>query len=122
MGNTLSSSGIIVGSVLGGLFIAPFTERPSLVAIAVASCIGIIVGITTYTYNNLYKNIPPKIEKKRNLIIGTAYGIIILACGYTCTLDDKMFFFVMMILNQIMNWAVEMLVIENSYDRLEINK
>lgn len=122
MGNTLSSSGIIVGSVLGGLLVAPFTDWPSLVAIAVASCIGIIVGITTYIYNNLYKNIPQKIEKKRNLIVGTAYGIIILACGYTCTLDDKMFFMTMMILNNIMDWAVETLVIENLYNRLEINK
>lgn len=35
-------------------------------------------------------------------------------CGYTCTLDDKMFYLAMIILNQIMNWTVEMLVIENS--------
>ena len=121
MGNTHSSSGIIVGSVLGGLLVAPFTDWSSLVAIAVASCIGIIVGITTYTYNNLYNNIPQKIEKKRNLIVGTAYGVIILMCGYTCTLDDKMFFMAMMILNQIMNWAVEMLVIENSCVRHKMN-
>ena len=121
MGNTHSSSGIIVGSVIGGLFIAPFTDWPSLVAIAVASCIGIIVGITTYTYSNLYKNIPKKIEKKRNLIVGTVYGVILLACGYTCTLDDKMFFMAMMILNNIMDWAVEMLVIENSCIRHKMN-
>ena len=93
MGNTHSSSGIIVGSVLGGLLVAPFTDWSSLVAIAIASCIGIIVGITTYIYNNLYKNIPQKIEKKRNLIVGTAYGVIILMCGYTCTLDDKIFLY-----------------------------
>ena len=119
MGNTYSSSGTIVGSVLGGLLIAPFTDCPSLVAIAVASCIGIIVGITTYTYNNLHKNIPQKIEKKKNLIIGTIYGVILLMCGYTCTLDDKMFFLSMIILNQILNWTVEMLVIENSCQMLE---
>lgn len=64
MGNTHSSSGIIVGSVLGGLLVAPFTDWPTFVAIVIASCIGIIVGITTFIYNTLYKNIPQKIEKK----------------------------------------------------------
>ena len=119
MGNTHSSSGIIVGSVLGGLLVAPFTDWPTFVAIVIASCIGIIVGITTFIYNTLYKNIPQKIEKKRNLIVGTIYGVIILMCGYTCTLDDKMFYLAMIILNQILNWTVEMLVIENSCQMLE---
>jgi len=119
MGNTHSSSGTIIGSVLGSLLIAPFTDWPTFVAIIIASCIGIIVGTTTFIYNNLHKNIPQKIEKKRNLIVGTAYWAILLACGYTCTLDDKMFYFAMMILNQIMNWVVEMLFIENTCRMLE---
>ena len=114
MGNIYSSSGTIVGSILGGLLIAPFIDFPSLVAVAISACIGIIVGITTFSYNTLHKNIPQKGEQKRNLIVGTVYGTILLAYGYTCTLDDKMFFFAMIILNQLMNWAVEMLVIENS--------
>ena len=122
MGNTHSSSGIIVGSVLGGLLIAPFTDWPTFVAVVIASCIGIIVGITTFIYNTLYKNVPQKIEKKRNFIVGIAYGIILLAYGYTCTLDDKMFFITMILLNPLMNWTVEMLRIENSCDRLIINK
>ena len=114
MGNIYSSSGTIVGSILGGLLIAPFIERPSLVAVAIAACIGTTVGITTFSYNTLHKNIPQKGEQKKNLIVGIAYGTILLACGYTCSLDDKMFFFAMIILNQLMNWSVEMLVIENS--------
>ena len=64
MGNTYSSSGTIVGSVLGGLLIAPFTDWPTFVAIIIASCIGIIIGTTTFIYNTLHKNIPQKIEKK----------------------------------------------------------
>jgi len=114
MGNTHSSIGTIVGSILGGLLIAPFIERPSLVAVAIAACIGTTIGTTTYIYNNLHKNIPQKKEQKRNLIVGTAYGAILLACGYTCTLDENMFFFAMIILNQLMNWVVRMIVIENS--------
>jgi O-antigen/teichoic acid export membrane protein len=114
MGNTHSSVGTIVGSILGGLLIAPFIERPSLVAVAIAACIGIIIGTTTYIYNTKQKNVPQNKEQKRNLIVGTVYGAILLACGYTCTLDDKMFFFAVIILNQIMNWAVEMIRIENS--------
>jgi O-antigen/teichoic acid export membrane protein len=114
MGNTYSSVGTIVGSILGGLLIAPFIERPSLVAVAIAACIGTTVGTTTYIHNTQHKNIPQKGEQKRNLIVGTVYGAILLACGYTCSLDDKMFFFAMIILNQLMNWSVEMLVIENS--------
>jgi MFS family permease len=114
MGNTHSSFGTIVGSILGGLLIAPFTDWPTFVAIIIASCIGIIVGTTTFIYNTLHKNVSQKKEQKRNLIVGTAYGTILLVCGYTCTLDDKMFFFAMIILNQLMNWAVEMIRIENS--------
>jgi MFS family permease len=114
MGNTHSSFGTIVGSILGGLLIAPFTDWPTFVAIIIASCIGIIVGTTTFIYNTLHKNVSQKKEQKRNLIVGTVYGAILLACGYTCTLDDKMFYFAMIILNQIMNWSVEMIRIENS--------
>lgn len=119
MGNTHSSSGTIVGSVFGGILIAPFTDWPIFVAVGIASCIGIIVGITSFIYNTLHKNVPQKIEQKKNLIIGTIYGVILLMCGYTCTLDDKMFYLAMIILNQILNWTVEMLVIENSYQMLE---
>ena len=114
MGNTYSSYGTIVGSILGGLLVAPFIEWPSLVAVAIAACIGIIIGTTTYIYNTKQKNVPQNKEQKRNLIVGTAYGAILLACGYTCTLDENMFFLAMIILNQLMNWAVKMIVIENS--------
>jgi O-antigen/teichoic acid export membrane protein len=113
MGNTYSSSGTIAGSILGVILVAPFIERPSLVAIAIASCIGIIIGTTTYIYNIKKKNVLQKKEQKRNLIVGTAYGAILLACGYTCTLDEYKFYISMMILNNIMDWAVRMLVIEN---------
>lgn len=111
MGNTYSSVGTIVGSILGGLLIAPFIERPSLVAVAIAACIGTTVGITTFSYNTLHKNIPQKGEQKRNLIVGTVYGTILLACGYTCTLDENMFYMSMIILNQIMNLMVEIIII-----------
>lgn len=114
MENIYSSSGTIVGSILGGLLVAPFIEWPSLVAVAIAACIGIIIGTTTYIHNTLHKNVPQKKEQKRNLIVGTAYGAILLACGYTCTLDENMFFLAMIIFNQLMNWAVKMIVIENS--------
>lgn len=114
MGNTYSSSGTIAGSIVGGLLIAPFIERPSLVAVTIAACIGIIIGTITYIYNTKQKNVPQKKEQKRNLIVGTAYGSILLACGYTCTLDEYKFYMSMMILNNIMDWAVRMLVIEKS--------
>ena len=114
MGNTHSSIGTIVGSILGGLLIAPFIERPSLVAVAIAACIGTAIGTTTYIYNIKKKYVSQKKEQKRNLIVGTAYGTILLACGYTCTLDEYKFYMSMMILNNIMDWAVRMLVIENS--------
>ena len=114
MGNTYSSSGTIAGSIVGGLMVAPFIEWPSLVAVAIAACIGTIIGTTTYIHNTLHKNVPEKKEQKRNLIVGTAYGTILLACGYTCTLDEYKFYMSMMILNNIMDWAVSMLVIEKS--------
>jgi O-antigen/teichoic acid export membrane protein len=114
MGNSHSSVGTIIGSALGCLLVAPFIERPSLVAVAIAACIGTIIGTTTFIYYTLHKNVSQKKEQKRNLIVGTAYGAILLACGYTCTLDDKIFFFAMIILNQLMNWTVEMIRIENS--------
>ena len=114
MGNIYSSSGTIAGSIVGGILISPFIERPTLIAISIAACIGTIIGTTTYIYNNLNKNIPQKKEQKRNFIVGIAYALILLACGYTCILDEYMFYMSMMILNNIMNWAVEMLIIENS--------
>ena len=111
MGNTYSSSGTIAGSIVGGLLVAPFIEWPSLVAVAIAACIGIIVGTTTYIYNTKQKNVPQKKEQKRNLIVGTAYGVILLACGYTCTLDEYKFYMSMIILNQIMNLMVRIIII-----------
>jgi hypothetical protein len=114
MGNTYSSSGTIIGSIVGGLLVSPFIELSTLIAVAIAACIGTIIGTTTYIYNTLHKNVPQKKEQKRNFIVGTAYGTILLACGYTCTLDEYKFYISMMILNNIMDWAVEMLVIENS--------
>ena len=87
MGNTYSSSGTITGSILGGLLVASFIERPSFIAVAISACIGVVIGTTTFIYNTLHKNVPQKKEQKRNLIVGTAYGAILLACGYTCTLD-----------------------------------
>jgi hypothetical protein len=114
MGNTYSSSGTIVGSILGGLLIAPFIEWPSLVAVAIAACIGTTIGTTTYIYNTKQKNVPQKKEQKRNLIVGTAYGAILIACGYTCTLDEYKFYMSMIFLNNIMDWAARMLVIEKS--------
>lgn len=114
MGNIYSSSGIVAGSIVGGILVSPFIEKPKLIAITIVACIGAIIGTTTYIYNNLNKNIPQKKEQKRNFIIGTAYGTILLACGYTCTLDEYKFYMSMMILNNIVDWGVEMLVIENS--------
>jgi hypothetical protein len=114
MGNTYSSYGTIAGSIVGSILVSPFIEKPKLIAVTIAACIGTIIGTITYIYNSIHKNVPQKKEQKRNLIVGTAYGSILLACGYTCTLDEYKFYMSMMILNNIMNWAVEMLVIENS--------
>lgn len=114
MGNTYSSSGTVAGSIIGSILVAPFIERTTLIAVAIAACIGTIIGTTTYIHNNLHKNVPQKKEQKRNFIVGIAYGTILLTCGYTCTLDEYKFYMSMMILNNIMDWAVEMLVIENS--------
>jgi hypothetical protein len=114
MGNIYSSSGTIIGSILGCILVAPFIERSTVIAVALAACIGTIIGTTTFIYNSIHKNVPQKKEQKRNLIIGAAYGSILLACGYTCTLDEYKFYMSMMILNNILDWAVEMLVIENS--------
>ena len=113
MGNTYSSSGTVAGSIVGSILVAPFIEHSTLIAVTIAACIGIIIGTTTYIHNTLHKNFPQKKEQKRNFIVGTAYGTILLACGYTCTLDEYKFYMSMMILNNIMDWAVRMLVIEN---------
>ena len=114
MGNTYSSSGTVAGSIIGSILVAPFIERSTLIAVIIAACIGTIIGTTTYIHNTLHKNVPQKKEQKRNFIVGTAYGTILLACGYTCTLDEYKFYMSLMILNNIVDWAVEMLVIENS--------
>jgi hypothetical protein len=34
-------------------------------------------------------------------------------CGYICTLDDKMFYMAMILLNPLMDWSMVMLRIEN---------
>jgi hypothetical protein len=113
MGNSHSSAGTIIGSFLVGLSFVLFTEGTTLIAVSIATVITIIIGIINLIKNIKKNIIPQKDNKKSNLIIGSIYGVIGSMCGYICTLDDKMFYMAMILLNPLLNWSVEMLRIEN---------
>jgi len=74
MGNTHSSMGLIFGSALGGLLLAPFTGGASLVAVGVASGIGTTVGTTTFAYNAINDRRPEEGKETTNLLIGIGCG------------------------------------------------
>lgn len=113
MVNSHTSIGIIIGSFLVGLSFWPFTDRATLIAVGIATVITIIIGIINLIKNIKKNIIPQKDNKKSNLIIGSICGAIGSMCGYICTLDDKMFYMAMILLNPLMDWSVVMLRIEN---------
>jgi hypothetical protein len=82
MGNTYSSLGTIIGSIIGGLLLAPYSYGSSLVAINIISIIGTIIGVITFTYNAINLRISKKENEIIDLLIGIGCGAIGPICGY----------------------------------------
>ena len=76
MGNTHSSMGLTVGSVLGGLIAAPFTGGASIAYVAIASAAGTGIGATAFTINALNNRDAPKGKKTSSFKTGLGCGII----------------------------------------------
>jgi hypothetical protein len=76
MGNTESSAGLMAGSVLGGLLLAPFTGGTSLALVAAASGTGTAIGWTATTVNMLNDRRAPEGERMKHFLIGTGCGAI----------------------------------------------
>ena len=76
MGNTHSSMGLTVGSVLGGLIAAPFTGGASIAYVAIASAAGTGIGATAFTINALNNRDAQKGKKTSSLKTGLGCGII----------------------------------------------
>ncbi len=76
MGNTESSFGLMAGSVLGGLIMAPFTGGTSLALVAAASGTGTAIGWTATTVNMLNDRRAPEGERMKHFLIGTGCGAI----------------------------------------------
>jgi hypothetical protein len=76
MGNTHSSFGVIFGSVIGGLVLAPFTAGASAVAVAIASASGVGVGATAFTINSLNNRDAPKNKEVSSLALGFVGGVL----------------------------------------------
>jgi hypothetical protein len=76
MGNTESSFGLMAGSVLCGLIMAPFTGGTSLALVAAASGTGTAIGWTATTVNMLNDRRAPEGERMKHFLIGTGCGAI----------------------------------------------
>lgn len=76
MGNTHSSMGLIVGSVLGGLIAAPFTGGASIAYVAAATSVGTTVGATSFVVNAVNNNDAPKGDEMSSFLTGAVCGAI----------------------------------------------
>jgi hypothetical protein len=74
MGNTHSSMGLMFGSVIGGIVLAPFTGGASLAAVGIASGVGTAVGGTAFTINALNNRDAPEGEELKSFLIGAGCG------------------------------------------------
>lgn len=76
MGNTHSSTGLIFGSVLGGLIAAPFTGGASIAYVAIASASGTVIGGTAFTINALNNRDAPEGKETSSFLTGLGCGAI----------------------------------------------
>lgn len=92
MGNTESSSGLMIGSALAGLFLAPFTGGTSLLLIAGTSGAGVAVGTTALIVNASLDRTAPEGEKMKSFLIGAGCGALGPACGASAQLGAEVTF------------------------------
>ena len=92
MGNTESSSGLIMGSALAGLVLAPFTGGTSLMLVAGTSGAGVVAGSVAFTTNALLNRSAPEGEKMKHFLIGVGCGALGPACGASAQLGAEVTF------------------------------
>ena len=92
MGNTESSMGLIMGSALAGLVLAPFTGGTSLMLVAGTSGAGVVAGSAAFTTNALLNRSAPEGEKMNHFLIGAGCGALGPACGASAKLGAEVTF------------------------------